>query len=149
VVWSCFTHRFEWRVEAPGTGWSGWFGSARGLWGLVAHLGCVTDELSASWGLEPLLGVAELAGYLGVQVSTVYEWRAHGSGPVAHRFGKHLKFALSDVRTWVEAHRETAPGSGHQGKSAPCVSLERRRSAGGVFGAGAGRAAMPRGGGGR
>ncbi|WP_307496577.1 helix-turn-helix domain-containing protein [Arthrobacter woluwensis] len=48
------------------------------------------------WGLEPLLDVGEFAAYLGVPVSTVYDWRTRGLGPRAYRFGKHLKFALSD-----------------------------------------------------
>ena len=30
------------------------------------------------WGLEPLLDVGELAAYLGVPVSTVYDWRTRG-----------------------------------------------------------------------
>ena len=34
-----------------------------------------------SWGLEPLMDVAELASYLGQPVSTVYDWRVHGKGP--------------------------------------------------------------------
>jgi excisionase family DNA binding protein len=61
---------------------------------------------SNRWGLEPLLDVAELAGYLGVPVSTVYDWRTRGLGPRAYRFGKHLKFAVSDVRIWIEQQRE-------------------------------------------
>ena len=61
------------------------------------------------WGLEPLLDVAELAGYLGVPVSTVYDWRTRGLGPRAYRFGKHLKFAVSDVRIWIEQQRELGP----------------------------------------
>lgn len=61
------------------------------------------------WGLEPLLDVAELAGYLGVPVSTVYDWRTRGLGPRAYRFGKHLKFAVSDVRVWIERQRELEP----------------------------------------
>jgi excisionase family DNA binding protein len=59
-----------------------------------------------SWGLEPLMDVGELASYLGLPVSTVYDWRVHGKGPVAYRFGKHLKFAVSDVRAWVAEQRE-------------------------------------------
>jgi excisionase family DNA binding protein len=59
-----------------------------------------------SWGLEPLMDVAELASYLGLPVSTVYDWRVHGKGPAAYRFGKHLKFAVSDVRAWVAEQRE-------------------------------------------
>ena len=61
-----------------------------------------------SWGLEPLMDVAELASYLGLPVSTVYDWRVHGKGPVAYRFGKHLKFAVSDVRAWVAEQREAS-----------------------------------------
>ena len=50
------------------------------------------------WGLEPLLDVGALAAYLGVPVSTVYDWRTRCLGPRAYRFGKHLKDAVSDVR---------------------------------------------------
>ena len=68
------------------------------------------------WGLEPLLDVSELAAYLGVPVSTVYDWRTRGLGPRAHRFGKHLKFALSDVRTWIEQQRDPEPPSSSDGR---------------------------------
>ncbi|MEJ3405864.1 helix-turn-helix domain-containing protein [Rathayibacter sp. YIM 133350] len=63
------------------------------------------------WELEPLLDVNELAAYLHVPVSTVYDWRTHGHGPRAYRFGKHLKFAVSDVRIWMEQMREPAHSS--------------------------------------
>ena len=33
------------------------------------------------WGLERMMDVTELAAYLGVPVSTVYNWRTHGKGP--------------------------------------------------------------------
>ena len=36
----------------------------------------------------------------------VYDWRVHGKGPVAYRFGKHLKFAISDVRAWMAEQHE-------------------------------------------
>ncbi|GAB3031588.1 hypothetical protein GCM10027052_05310 [Parafrigoribacterium mesophilum] len=36
------------------------------------------------FGLEPLLDVIELAAYLGVPVSTVYDWRTNSKG---HRPG--------------------------------------------------------------
>ena len=64
------------------------------------------------WGLEPLLDVGDLAAYLGVPVSTVYDWRTNGKGPTAYRFGKHLKFAVSDVRIWVEQQRESLSSNG-------------------------------------
>lgn len=61
-----------------------------------------------AWGLEPLWDITELADYLGIPVATIYDWRTHGKGPAAYRFGKHLKFAVSDVRDWVAAQREQA-----------------------------------------
>ena len=61
------------------------------------------------WGLEPLLDIGELADYLGIPVSTIYDWRTRGLGPPAYRFGKHLKFAVGDVTEWIEAQRDPAP----------------------------------------
>jgi excisionase family DNA binding protein len=52
------------------------------------------------------MDVHELAAYLGIPISTVYDWRVHGKGPTAYRFGKHLKFAISDVRDWIAQQRE-------------------------------------------
>lgn len=69
-----------------------------------------TTPQTTPGGLEPLLDVGELAAYLGVPVSTVYDWRTRGLGPRAYRFGKHLKFAVSDVRIWIEQQRD-APAS--------------------------------------
>lgn len=63
---------------------------------------------TGAWGLEPLMDVAELASYLGLPVSTIYDWRVHGKGPAAYRFGKHLKFAVCDVRAWVAEQREAS-----------------------------------------
>ncbi|TFD65416.1 helix-turn-helix domain-containing protein [Cryobacterium ruanii] len=58
------------------------------------------------------MDVAELANYLGIPVSTVYDWRVHGKGPPAYRFDKHLKFAVSDVQAWMAQQREpSAPPS--------------------------------------
>ncbi|MFJ2553106.1 helix-turn-helix domain-containing protein [Microbacterium sp. NPDC087591] len=68
------------------------------------------------WGLEPLLDVNELAGYLGVPVSTVYDWRTRSLGLPAYRFGKHLKFAVSDVRIWIEQQRDPEPPSPPSGR---------------------------------
>lgn len=65
-----------------------------------------TNHRSPHPELEPLLDITELAEYLGVPLSTVYDWRARGLGPRAHRFGKRLKFALSDVQTWMASQRE-------------------------------------------
>lgn len=55
-----------------------------------------TEAQPTPWGLELLIDVGELATYLGISVSTIYDWR--GLCPPAYRFGKHMKFAVSDVR---------------------------------------------------
>ncbi|UOQ57799.1 helix-turn-helix domain-containing protein [Leucobacter allii] len=68
------------------------------------------------WGLEPLLDVQELADYLGIPVSTIYDWRTRGLGPPAYRFGKHLKFAVGDVRNWVEQQRDGVQTSPRDGR---------------------------------
>jgi excisionase family DNA binding protein len=59
-------------------------------------------------GLEPLLGIGELAEYLGVPVQTIYDWRMSAHAPRAYKIGKHLRFALSDVQAWLEEQREAA-----------------------------------------
>lgn len=87
--------------------------------GSAAHLfGMDTDHTAADnpWGLEPLLDVDELAAYLRVPISTVYDWRTRGLGPRAYRFGKHLKFAASDVRVWIEQQRDPEPPSSSDGR---------------------------------
>ena len=81
------------------------FRSSRPGSGCRVHLpGMNTQQL----GLEPLMGVEELAGYLGVPVQTIYDWRVAGTAPRAFKFGKRLKFAVSDVQSWLAAHQEAA-----------------------------------------
>ena len=89
-----------------------WFRSLRGSTGRLAHLlGMNTTRL----GLEPLIGVDELAEWLGVPIQTIYDWRLSGRAPRAHKIGKHLRFALSDVEAWLEEHHEGAGGvNGHE-----------------------------------
>jgi len=81
-----------------------------GLWGKSAHLAGV-NNLTNVWGLDPMMSVTDLAKYLGVPVATVYDWRSNGTGPVGHRFGKHVKFSVPDVRLWVESQRDAVPSS--------------------------------------
>jgi hypothetical protein len=38
-------------------------------------------------GLEPLLSIEDLAEYLGVPVTTIYDWRVDGKGPCGVRVG--------------------------------------------------------------
>ena len=85
--------------------------------GGVAHLVCMTSSTSLPLplpDLPPLLDIRELSSYLGVPVSTIYDWRSRGVGPRAYRFGKHLKFAVTDVTEWIEAQRDPAPAASSQ-----------------------------------
>lgn len=67
------------------------------------HLGVMDmNELD----LEPLIGAEELAAYLGVPIQTIYDWRCAGTAPRAFKFGKRLKFAVTDVAEWIEQHHE-------------------------------------------
>lgn len=75
-----------------------------------AHLIGMITEASTTSGLEPLMSIDDLASYLGIPVTTIYDWRVSGKGPCAIRVGRHLKFAVSDVRDWVEHQRELSPG---------------------------------------
>lgn len=67
----------------------------------------MNDEPHASpHELDPLLNINELAAYLGVPVSTIYDRRTNGKGPRAYRFGKRIMFGASDVRAWMDTMRE-------------------------------------------
>lgn len=46
----------------------------------------------------------QVAEYLTVPVSTLYQWRHRGLGPRAARVGRHLRYRHSDVDRWVEQH---------------------------------------------
>ena len=78
------------------------------------HLVCMTSPTPLPLpqpDLPPLPYIRELSEYLGVPVSTIYDWRSRGVGPRAYRFGKHLKFALTDVTEWNKAQRDPAPAA--------------------------------------
>jgi len=68
------------------------------------------DRYQPLSGLDPLLSNGDLAEHLGVSIKTIYVWRQTGRGPVGIRMGRHLKFAVSDVRAWLDEKRESQPG---------------------------------------
>jgi excisionase family DNA binding protein len=49
-----------------------------------------------------LLSTEEVARILVVPVNTLYCWRYKGTGPKAYRVGKHLRYRLTDVLSWLE-----------------------------------------------
>ena len=50
---------------------------------------------------EKLLTVEELADYVGVPKSTVYQWNYAGTGPRFLRVGKYTRYRQADVDDWL------------------------------------------------
>ena len=67
-------------------------------------------------GLDPLLSIEDLAEYLGVPVTTIYDWRVDGKGPCGIRVGRHVKFTVSDVLAWIDGQRESRPTKKSDGR---------------------------------
>lgn len=62
--------------------------------------------------MERLLTVEEVADFLGVPVNTLYQWRHKGTGPVAFRVGRFLRYDAADVRQWLTDHAAVSHGVG-------------------------------------
>lgn len=54
--------------------------------------------------IDRLWSVTDVSEYLGIPVSTLHQWRYHGTGPDAYRVGKHLRYNPAVVRGWLENH---------------------------------------------
>lgn len=52
--------------------------------------------------LEELLTAQQLADYLGVPVTTLYQRRHRREGPPGFRVGRHLRYRCRDVEEWIE-----------------------------------------------
>jgi len=50
-----------------------------------------------------LWGVHDVSEYLGVPVTTLYQWRHRDYGPRCRRVGRHLRYDPADVRIWFAA----------------------------------------------
>lgn len=66
-----------------------------------------TAWISAPAG-ERLLSVRELAAYLGVRPTTIYQWRSTGASlPPAVKISPHLvRYRRCDVDAWLDAHSQ-------------------------------------------
>ena len=53
---------------------------------------------------DRLWTVNDVSEFLGVPVSTLHQWRYHGTGPAAFRVGKHLRYDPNIVRRWLVEH---------------------------------------------
>jgi excisionase family DNA binding protein len=57
---------------------------------------------------EKLMTSVELAGMMGVHRSTPKKWRREGRGPRYLKLGKSVRYALTDVQAWLNAHIVTS-----------------------------------------
>lgn len=57
-------------------------------------------------GLDPMVGIEDLAAYLGLPVKTLYKWRQDGTGPASVRISRHVRYFVSDVSEWLQHQRE-------------------------------------------
>ncbi len=46
----------------------------------------------------------DVAAYLGVPLTTLYQWRYLGTGPRAYRVGRHLRYEPDTVQAWLNQH---------------------------------------------
>lgn len=52
--------------------------------------------------MDELLTTIEVAALLGLKPGTLENWRAVGKGPPFRRLGAAIRYAMADVRAWVE-----------------------------------------------
>ena len=67
---------------------------------------CVSTKTQTQ--MPALLSVQELAEYLGVPIATVYRWRARGGGPRGLKVGRHGKYRVTDVTSWLDSNADGA-----------------------------------------
>jgi excisionase family DNA binding protein len=50
---------------------------------------------------ERLLSTEEVADWLGVPPTTIYNWRTRHEGPRGFRVGRWIRFRREDVEAWI------------------------------------------------
>ncbi|MBQ6643511.1 MAG: helix-turn-helix domain-containing protein [Saccharopolyspora sp.] len=58
--------------------------------------------------MQKLWGPQDVANFFGIPVSTVYQWRTRGTGPIGKRVGKHVRYRSEDVESWFDAQPDEA-----------------------------------------
>ncbi len=64
-----------------------------------------------------LLGIPDLAAYLGIPVATLYVWRSNGLGPPGIKVGRHVRYRREDVEEWLERRTDRRQTSSNGGAS--------------------------------
>ena len=68
-----------------------------------------TSDTVVSMIRDPFLNTDDACGYLGVPKATLLTWRVRrpGYGPRAVKAGGRLKYRLSELDRWLDAHEES------------------------------------------
>ncbi len=68
-----------------------------------------TSDTIGSLLRDPFLNTDDACGYLGVPKATLLTWRVRrpGYGPRAVKAGGRLKYRLSELDRWLDAHEES------------------------------------------
>jgi hypothetical protein len=68
-----------------------------------------TSDTVVSMVRDPFLNTDDACGYLGVPKATLLTWRVRrpGYGPRAVKAGGRLKYRLSELDRWLDAHEES------------------------------------------
>lgn len=69
----------------------------------------MTSTTTPSQDLDALLTPPDVARYLGVPIGTLANWRYQGRGPASLRVGRHVRYRIEDLATWVEAQLADNP----------------------------------------
>ena len=56
---------------------------------------------------ERLWGVQDVSQYLGVPVTTLYQWRYQRYGREGRRVGRYIRYDPDEVRTWFRSLKGT------------------------------------------
>ena len=67
------------------------------------------SDIVVSMVRDPFLNTDDACGYLGVPKATLLTWRVRrpGYGPRAVKAGGRLKYRLSELDRWLDAHEES------------------------------------------
>lgn len=56
--------------------------------------------------MKRLLTVNDLADFLGVPITTLYQWRTRKYGPKGKRVGRYVRYQEKDVLAWLDTMDE-------------------------------------------
>jgi excisionase family DNA binding protein len=66
-------------------------------------------EKSAPPGGGLLLSPEQLSEYLGIPLASIYRWRACRTGPRGIRVGRHVRYRITDIETWLDQQTDPKP----------------------------------------